>query len=129
MNPSPHPMGRGLGRGAIGNRLIEKWGTQEMKNLAIKRQICHNRASLTGTSLRMNSTLRLSVSGTVAVITAAIGIVAVTAGGLPDMQTDYVTRYEPILKSVPALELPAKSASLVTAASATQKEPVAMAIV
>ena len=68
--------------------------------------------------------------GTVAVlVTALLGLVPVLAGNPPDMQTDYAARFEPVLVLVPALELPAKSASMVAAAKLGQKEPVALAIV
>jgi hypothetical protein len=78
-------------------------------------------------SVRMITIFRPSV--TAAVTVALLGLVQVSAGSLPDMQTDYAARFEPVLKSVPALELPAKSAGLVAAARPVQKEPVALAIV
>jgi hypothetical protein len=80
-------------------------------------------------SLRMIKPTHSSLFGFVASLAVLSGLTHLSAGSLPDMQSDYVTRYEPILRAVPALELPAKSASLVTAATAAQKEPVAVAIV
>jgi hypothetical protein len=65
----------------------------------------------------------------VAVVSACLCSGPVSAGNVPSMQSDYTARYEPLLKSTPALELPARSASLVSAAKLGQKEPAALAIV
>lgn len=56
----------------------------------------------------------------------ASGLVCASATSL--QTTKYVAQYEPVLKSVPALELPAKSAGLVMLAKPSDKEAAATAI-
>jgi hypothetical protein len=64
-----------------------------------------------------------------AAFSGALTIVCASPPNLPSAPIDYIVRYELILKRVPALELPARSAELVTAAAANDKEPVGLAIV
>jgi len=73
----------------------------------------------------MINRVRPALLASIALAVGLTGIVQISA----DNPADYVARVEPVLKSVPALELPAKSASLVAAARPTQKQPVASAII
>jgi hypothetical protein len=83
-----------------------------------------------GVERRRSSMITLTrLSSLIAAAAVLFGPMAVTAGGLPGMQADYVARYEPVLRAVPNLELPAKAASLVKQARLEQKEVVAIAVV
>jgi hypothetical protein len=64
-----------------------------------------------------------------AAFSAALTTVCASPPNLPSAPIDYIARYELILKRVPALELPARSAELVAVAAPTEKEPVGLAIV
>jgi len=58
-----------------------------------------------------------------------LGAATAKAGKTADAQNEYMRRYEPVLKAVPNLELPAKAAALVKQADKKAKEPVALAVI